>query len=692
MRTEGVLSNHLNFLLRSTLALALAFAPSVSLAGAASDDDDASSFGAWASHIDGAVFSAAAEASEPSYVGETAYEEPVYSSEPLYPDEIAYSAGSQDAYRAPRSDWSYAFSAWAEEEPLYTADADEAPAETAPEREAAQRLMRRRVGENQQDAGPAEPVFPAPVALGSNDDAIAIPDRWRLVEALDVKKENVLDPYNQNTLKADRPIFGRDWFLNVLLISDSLTELRRIPTPVGGQLENGAGRIDQFGDPEQVTFNQNFITSFSLIKGNTVFRPPDWEFRFTGVTNLNYNLAKQAGVLRADPSDDSRRRFDQHFALQELFIDKHLWNKSDRYDFDSLRIGIQPFISDFRGFLFQDQQPGVRLFGNFINNRIQYNLAWFRRLNKDTNSGLNETELRSDDVFIANMYYQDFPALGFQLQGTLIYNKNREGDRTTKFNENNFIAIPAGFGNLQPRNYDVFYVGFNGDGHFDRLNLTFSFYNALGRDERNQIADRSQDIQAYFGALETSVDFDWYRLKAFALYASGDPEPFDGKSEGFDAIFENPQFAGFDSSYFQRQAIPLVQGGGVVLSGRNGFIPSLRSSKEEGQSNFVNPGIRMVGVGADFDILPELRVFFNASYLDFDQTASLAALRNQPRVRRHIGEDYSMGIIYRPLFINNVMFRLNLAALVPGEGFDDLFDDNNDNFLYSALANVILTY
>ena len=44
-------------------------------------------------------------------------------------------------------------------------------------------------------------------------------------------------------------------------------------------------------------------------------------------------------------------------------------------DFDSLRIGIQPFSSDFRGFLFQDNQLGVRLFGTRDNNRWQYNLA-----------------------------------------------------------------------------------------------------------------------------------------------------------------------------------------------------------------------------------------------------------------------------------------------------------------------------
>ena len=79
-------------------------------------------------------------------------------------------------------------------------------------------------------------------------------------------------------------------------------------------------------------------------------------------------------------------RFDDSLGVQEAFVDYHLRNVSDRFDFDSVRVGIQPFQFDFRGFLFQDQQLGIRLFGNRDNNRFQYNLAAFWRLEKDTNS------------------------------------------------------------------------------------------------------------------------------------------------------------------------------------------------------------------------------------------------------------------------------------------------------------------
>ena len=104
--------------------------------------------------------------------------------------------------------------------------------------------------------------------------------------------------------------------------------------------------------------------------------------------------------------------------MQEAFIDYHLRNVSDRYDFDSVRVGIQPFQFDFRGFLFNDQQLGVRLFGNRDNNRFQYNLAAFWRLEKDTNSGLNDViqPPRDDWVLHANLYRQDFPFVGLTSQ------------------------------------------------------------------------------------------------------------------------------------------------------------------------------------------------------------------------------------------------------------------------------------
>ncbi len=517
-------------------------------------------------------------------------------------------------------------------------------------------------------------------------ELVPIPDRWRIVDSLGYE-DNWWDPYNQNTIKGDKPIHD-DWFFNIIAISDSVLELREVPTPVGGQSTGDPGSLDVLGNTEQYLFNQNLAVELVYYKGDTVFRPPDWEFRFTPVFNYNYTELDEILGVNADPRD-GRTRSDNHVGIQAAFVDKHLRDVSDRYDFDSVRVGIQPFSSDFRGFLFQDAPFGVRLFGTRDNNRFQYNLAWFRRMEKDTNSGLNDVSerLRDDDVLVANVYWQDFPKLGFFSQASLIYNRNREDE--VFYDTNEFIQRPASVGEERLREYDVYYLGYNGDGHFGRLNLTTSLYVALGEEKDAVFSGRKSDIEAFFFAAESSMDFDWIRPRLSFLYGSGDDDPFDGKSTGFDAIFENPQFAGADTSYYIRQGLPLIGGGRVALSQRNGVLNSLRSSKEHGQSNFTNPGVFLLGGGVDLDLLPELRLSFNANYLAFAETEVLEVARQQANVDSEIGMDLSAAVIWRPFMSQNVVVRLSYAQLLSGQGYKDLYGDEDP---YSLLCNVILTF
>ena len=176
------------------------------------------------------------------------------------------------------------------------------------------------------------------------------------------------------------------------------------------------------------------------------------------------------------------------------------------------------------------------------------------------------------------------------------------------------------------------------------------------------------------------------RLKLSGLYASGDDDPYDGTDEGFDAIFENPQFAGADTSYFIRQAVPadrrrLRRSSAAATR----VLPALRSSKEQGQSNFTNPGLTLLGTGADFDILPELRLSLNANYLRFNETEVLEAIRQQDDIDNEIGWDLSAAIIWRPFITQNVVFRLSGATLFAGEGFKQLYATDDDVF-YSGLG------
>ncbi len=532
---------------------------------------------------------------------------------------------------------------------------------------------------------PAAPVD----AVG---EFVPLPDRWRIMEALGFKFP-WYDPYNQNIWKGDKPmeipfLKGNDWFFSLLGISDTILEPRSIPTPVGPQASDQPGANDIFSGIDQVIFAQTFLAGIILFQGDTVFKPPYHEFRLTLGFQYNRVDVDDVRALLIDPRRGTVRN-DNFVAIQELFYDKHLRDVSDRYDFDSIRIGIQPFSTDFRGFLFQDLQFGARLFGNRDNNRWQYNFAWFRRVEKDTNSGLNDVleGLRDDDIFVANVYRQDWPVLGFMSQATVVHNRNRETDFF--FDENGFLSRPASLGTEQPREYDVTYIGYNGDGHFGRLNLTVSGYYAIG-DNTAVFTGRENDIKAGFFAAEAGYDFDWIRTRASVAWASGDDEPFDNESNGYDAIFENPIFAGADTSYWIRQNMPLIGGGGVALTGRNSMIPSLRSSKELGQSNFDGPGLRLLGLGADFDLTPESRVSVNLNQLWFDETASLELARNQAPIDRSIGTDFSVSWIWRPYMTQNVVFRLSAAGLFPGAGTEALY--GSDDTYYSVLGNLVLTF
>ncbi len=558
---------------------------------------------------------------------------------------------------------------------------------------------RRKPGRQESFPAPVEQINPgairAPPPEAFPTDQLPLPDRWRVIQTLGLVKKRWYDPYHQNTFKGDVPIRGTsDWFLNLSGVSDTVVEPRSFPIPVGNQTTTSPGSLDVFGRTKSLVLSQTVVLGASLLKGSTAFKPPEIEARVALAVNYNYVQVPEKRVLDVRPTRPTHRD-DLFVGVQEAFVDYHLRNVSDRYDFDSIRVGIQPFSSDFRGFLFQDNQLGVRLFGDRDNNRFQYNLAWFRRLEKDTNSGLNDVTRRprDDDVFIGNVFRQDMPVPGFTSQVTVIWNRNRERGQL-HVDDNGFPVRPALIGDLRSRSYDAVYLGYNADGHIGRINLTASAYGVVGEDRNSIFTGQPTKIRSYFVAAEPSYDFNWIRLRASFLYASGDKDPYDNKETGFDAIFENPQFAGSDTSYWIRQTIPFAGGGRAVgVNGRNGILNSLRSSKDEGQSNFNNPGTVLAGVGGDADISPQWRVSANLNHLWFQNTSVVQTLRKEGSIPKALGWDLSAAVIWRPKMTQNLVFRASGAVFDPGKGFGDLFTSRGrDSRYYSLLFNAILTF
>jgi hypothetical protein len=361
------------------------------------------------------------------------------------------------------------------------------------------------------------------------------------------------------------------------------------------------------------------------------------------------------------------------------------------YDFVSVRAGIQEFNSDFRGFLFSEEQPGLRIFGNLHSNKIQYNAAYFNFLEKNTNSGLNSIALRNQQVIIANVFRQDFLFQGYTAQFSVHYNKD---DGNIHFDDNGFLARPAPIGSVvsggtvRAHAIHAAYVGWTGDGHIGRLNLTHAFYQAFGNDSFNGIAGRPVTVNAQFGAAELSYDKDWARFKVSALYASGSANPRSGRARGFDSIEDFPEFAGGIFSLWNREGIRLT-GTGVTLTPPNSILPDLRSSKDEGQANFVNPGIFLVNVGSNLDVTPKLRAFINLNYLQFMRTEALELLLFERAIHRSIGYDYSIGFRYRPPLTENIIITFGASGLTPGQGLRDIYGGQN---LFSLFTDLRFTF
>jgi hypothetical protein len=154
---------------------------------------------------------------------------------------------------------------------------------------------------------------------------------------------------------------------------------------------------------------------------------------------------------------------------------------------------------------------------------------------------------------------------------------------------------------------------------------------------------------------------------------------------------DNPAFAGGKFSYWNRQAIKL---NGVNLVDRFSLVPHLRSSKIQGQTNFVNPGLMLANFGFDMEITPRLRSINNLNMLWFDRTQVLEQFVFQSGIDKHIGTDISSGLEYRPLLNDNLIMLAGVSGLVPGRGFEELFGSLSQDVdgLFAGFLEVAMTY
>jgi hypothetical protein len=541
-----------------------------------------------------------------------------------------------------------------------------------------------------------------PTEYQESSHFVPIEDRWRVgfpewdrygtgpQVGHDVPYElgRAINPFNQNVLKGDYPIIGQNTFLNITATDRSIFDVRQVPTGQNGfESTSNPGGANQFGKPNQFFYQNLLSVSFDLNHGDSAFKPTDWRIKVTPVFDINYLSVEEVGIVNPDVRKGTTRGR-TFLALEEWFVETKIADISPDYDFVSARVGSQFFNSDFRGFLFTDTNLAARLFGNYQANRDQFNVIVFQQREKDTDSQLNTFNSRDQTVLIANFFRQDFFVPGYTATFSVHYNNDRP---SFHFDRDNFLVRPDPVGLAAQHELNVMYLGWGGDGHIGRVNIDHQFYWAYGRDSLNPLANQAVDINAQMAAVELSYSRDYVRFRTSFFWSSGDDNINNSHATGFDAIIDNPNFVGGEFSYWQRQPIKLL---GVFLKQENSLIPDLRSSKTEGQSNFVNPGVLIGNAGVDVDLTPKLKWINNWNLLWFDETNPLEQFVFQEKVHHFIGADLSTGMEYRPLLSNNIVTKFGVSTLLPGRGFKDLYNNANSetNPMVAGFLEVILQY
>lgn len=505
-----------------------------------------------------------------------------------------------------------------------------------------------------------------------------VPERWWLPFLEDSRWAS--------TLKGGAPIGGtEDLYLSLGAVDRFTVQWRDLPTPTG---LSGSGSVspDFFGSGKQ-TYLQNDLVLFAELSRRAEWETEgDWKLRLAPIVRTTALDVSELGVVSLDPDDIDRE--DHQISLAEGYFEYRWLEPWDGTRDTRVELGILPFRSDFRGFVFHDANLGGRATWTASDESWTADAAVFSMLDRDTNSQLLELdESRDQLVAIARVEFHDWAPVKGELRGydTQFSLHWSDDERGTHFDDNGFPISPPAFGAGQPHEVEAFYLGWAGEGKLGPVDVSHAVYEVLGEDTLNPIAAQELDINAQLAALEVGWNLGPFRMQGFGLYASGDDDPLDDAGEGFDAILDAPIFAGSRLSFWTTQAFDLV---GTNLKSALSPLPDLSPSGTEGQAGFVNPGLDMVGLSAGIEPLPGLLAQGGVSYLAFDDTDSLEALLGLSDISRDIGWEFFLGAQYWPGFAEGLAFEVGASVLFPGEGLQRMYQ--SDEALESVIVGLSL--
>jgi opacity protein-like surface antigen len=494
-----------------------------------------------------------------------------------------------------------------------------------------------------------EPAAAQPPREAQPPDIAPEAYRWRLLQPLatGVTPRNPLyDPYSQNILKGDIPAIGDHLFFATTATLDAVVDAKR---------NLDFTRRDQF---KNVPFHEDNLLAqltgtlaMELFHGDTVFTPKDWAIRVTPIFRWRCG---DRNAIDQGCGDDWR--------LLETFGEVKLFEIGNTFDPTSARLGLQIFNSDFFGFIYNDTQPGARIFSEIARNQFKANLAFFDRLNKEKLSGLDEFKRREHQVVVASFQWDDFIFPGFNILPNFVWSNDE---------------ILAG-------TLDAYYLGVTTNGHLGRVNVNSAFYYVFGDTAKNTLAKKSEDISAGMAFAQVAYPIAYWNPRVAVAWASGDGKPRDGEAHGFDSVFDNVAFGGGQFSYLFGEKIQL---GNVTVLRGNSVFPSLRGANATSQ--FENPGVFAVNAGVDVAVTPRTLFEANYDYVRFEDTSSIEARLNRS-VSTDVGHEVNGGFTYRPWLNDQLILFGGAAVFFPGQAIRDAF--GTDKTAYKLLLRAVLTF
>ena len=491
----------------------------------------------------------------------------------------------------------------------------------------------------------AETQKPAPASVLDIEPAL---NRWRLMEPLGVgerARNPLYDPYNPNVLKGDYPLVGEKVFFATTAVLDAFGDFK---TNLDFTRRIRNVPFDEHNDVGQLTGT----LAVEVFHGDTVFAPKDWAVRATPIVRWRCG---DRNAISQGCGEDVR--------ILEVFGEAKLFEVGRNFDATSARLGLQIFNSDFQGFIYNDVQPGGRLFSELSRNQFKLNIAGFDRLNKEKLSGLNEFKRREHAVAVASLEWDDFVMPGFNVLPNIVVSIDDKLNRTL----------------------EAYYVGIATNGRLGRFNVNSAVYYVFGQTADNTPDRRSQDISAGMVFAQVAYPIQFAAPRLAVAWATGDRDPNDKHATGFDSVFDNVAFGGGQFSYLFGEKIQL---GNTTLLRGNSIFPSLRGANATSQ--FVNPGILAVNPGLDVAVTPKMLFEVNFNYARFDDTASLTRLAGSRSVANDIGYEPNAGLTYRPFLNEQVILFAGGAVLFPGQGLRDLF--GTDKTVYKAILRMVLVF